>query len=502
MGSYIQDRSQWPLAEDALDIGVDVQANMRRLPDIVTRRKKQISKGGLEEIHLKTLQEEFKNRRAFTVAPSLAHPRAYTKAKRFPFWQEFRMMRDVFDPFQLQTAREASKPGAIPGRILCLSNIFDQQYACARGEGSILPLTSAKRRDLFQCLELATGREVVVLSSPPKPAERKRSRWLPAVKTRFATHTQHVSENFDVSKLRIPAAWFFYAAHVARHARRGDWVLIDNYEFLYIVAVYAAKMRRRDLTFILDYEDGKHLITRGIDRLLSGAAEIFGRRLFSGALLAHPSLARRLPEHLPTLLVPGFVHTTENLPKAPPAVNLTKFVYSGSLDRTRGIDVLIGALAGLPRSGWEIHVTGDGPLKSAVAEVASDTTGQGHIHFHGILASDRFEKLLRSCDVALNCQRVSDPISSVTFPSKTFTYLSAGLGVISSTAGATREILGHACHYYEDDSAPGLADLMTKCIRREFPLQSDEAVREVAQRYSIGGTASRLQDFFAQVQAK
>jgi hypothetical protein len=58
-------------------------------------------------------------------------------------------------------------------RIVCLSNVFDQHYHDLRGEQVLRCLTTPYRSDLFRCLEMASGREVIVLSSPPKAEERR-----------------------------------------------------------------------------------------------------------------------------------------------------------------------------------------------------------------------------------------------------------------------------------------------------------------------------------------
>ena len=53
-------------------------------------------------------------------------------------------------------------------RIICLSNTFDQHYHDQRGEDVERNLTIPYRRDVFQSLERASSRELIVLSSPPK----------------------------------------------------------------------------------------------------------------------------------------------------------------------------------------------------------------------------------------------------------------------------------------------------------------------------------------------
>ena len=388
-------------------------------------------------------------------------------------------------------------PCSTVGRIVCLTNVFDENYQRARDEKIPLPLGS-KRRALFQCLETAAQRELLVLSCPPKALQRRRPRWLAALETRFSTHRQLFCANFDAPKLRIPCSWIFYAAHVVRHTRSGDLVLIDNFEFLYVLAAYAARLGRR-LRFFLDYEDGKHAIDNGWYRLLSGAAEFFGRPLLRGAILAHPSLATRLPKDLPVALVPGFLHPPKPRAAERPADAPVKFLYSGSLDRTRGVDLMLGALPFLPATGWELHITGSGPLQPQVIEVASDPRRDWRVQFHGVLPNEEYEHLMATCDVALNCQRPSDAISDVTYPSKTFTYLSAGLRLISSTASGVREVLGAACWYYHEESSASLAAVMTAMITDGLPEVPEAALREVQTQYSMEGTTRRLQAFLEKI---
>jgi len=385
-----------------------------------------------------------------------------------------------------------------PGRIICLSNVFDENYQGLRREAIPLPLGS-KRRALYRCLEEAAGRELVVLSCPPKALRRRSVRWLESVETTFSTHRQIFCANLDGPKVRIPCSWFFYAAHIVRHTRSGDLVLIDNYEFIYVVAAYAARFGRK-LRFFLDYEDGKHAIDHGWERLLSGAAESFGRPLLRGAMLAHPSQASRLPADLPRELVPGFLHPPKPRPSERPANAPVKFLYTGSLDTTRGVDLMLGALPLLPPAGCELHITGAGPLQPQVVETAAAPIWGGRVQFHGVLPNAEYEDLMASCDVALNCQRTSDPISDVTYPSKTFTYLSAGLRLISSTASSVCEVLGSACCYYPEESSTSLATVMAQFIREGLPPTPEAALREVQTRYSPEGTTNRLKALITQIE--
>jgi glycosyltransferase involved in cell wall biosynthesis len=379
-------------------------------------------------------------------------------------------------------------------KIVCLSNIFDQHYHDVRGAKVERCLTIPYRRDVLQCLEMASGREVIVLSSPPKAMERRAGKWLPPLETQFATHRQLFCANWDVPKLRVPLACVFYACHVLRHVRSGDLVVMDNYEFLYVVAARVVQIFRR-VKFVLIYLDGKHLIDRGWARVLSGLAEAWGRPLLSGAIVSNPDLGKRLPDSMPRELAPGFV--PDELPSATGLPDgEVRFLYAGALAGSHGIDLLLEALDHLPETGWHLIIAGQGPLEEQVIRRAQDPRWQGRVEHRPAMPPEVFEKLLGSNHVGLNCQRISAPISKVTFPSKVFTYLSAGLLVISSKAGCVESVCGNACFYYDGETPLALAAAINEAIENFAAVRQRLNLATVHERYSFQATTKRLRQMF------
>jgi glycosyltransferase involved in cell wall biosynthesis len=381
-----------------------------------------------------------------------------------------------------------------PRRIVCLSNVWDQQYADLRGEAVAPSLSHPKRRNLFDCLETATGLEVIVLSSPPKALARREGRWLHAVETRFSHHRQFFCANWDAPKFRIPFSWILYAFHVRRHVRDGDIILLDNYEWLYVVALYVARLSHR-LNLILDYEDGKHLIDKGLSLLLTRLAEAMGRPLLTAALVAAPRLQKRLPSAIPVEFVPGFYSPPNRHDRPQFGKRDLRFLYSGSLDTTRGVDLILSAVVLLPSRGWQLDITGAGELQEQVRERASRSGNR--ITFHSTLSPDPYNRVLRECDVGLNCQRASNPISEVTFPSKIFTYLTAGLVVLSSRASGVPAVCGDACFYYDEETPTSLAQAMQRLMDNFETIQKQVMQRsKTLEEYSFPGTSKRLRNLF------
>lgn len=382
-----------------------------------------------------------------------------------------------------------------PSRVLALSNVYDDQYHQIRGEEIRRVMSSAKRRDLFHCIEMATERELIVLSSPPKADIHRSSRWLPAIETKFSSHRQLLCSNWDTPKLRIPLSWFFYARHVLKHTRDGDLLIIDNYEIIYVIAALCARIFRR-VTIVLDYEDGKHLIDLGWERILSGLAEFLARPLLHGALLAHPGLAGRLPTSLPTTLIPGFVVTRNHSAKLSMPV---RFLYSGSLDRPRGLDMLLRAIELLPQNGWHLDISGCGIYETEISRLAASEKYADRVTYHGALKQSEYDLLTEECHVGLNCQRSDDPISGVTFPSKIFSYLSAGLTVLSSNASDVSKICGSSLLYFQEETPESLAAAMIEIIN---DLNGEKCRVDGGQTrlyFSIKQTSRRLRDFFQKI---
>ncbi len=387
-----------------------------------------------------------------------------------------------------------------PPRIICLSSVYDQHYHDLRGEKVEHNLTTPFRQTLLRCLETASGREMIVLSSPPKAEERRQGRWLPAVETKYSTHRQFFCCNWDVPKLRVPLSWFFYARHVLRHVHSGDLVVIDNYEFIYIVAARLLALFRR-VKFVLIYLDGKHLADRSWPRVLSWLAETLGRPILNGALLSNPALGKRLVDAIPKELVPGFV--SNELPSGPGTPDKeVRFMYGGGLDHAHGVDLLLESLNHLPEQGWHLLIAGQGPLAEQVIRLTQDPRWRGRVEHQYPPPPEVFNRWLAEAHVGLNCQRTSDPLSSATFPSKVFTYLSAGLPVISSKAGGMEQVCGNACFYYDEETPQALAAAMKAVIENFAAVRQKLNPSAVCKNYSLEATIARMQQMFKAIEAE
>ena len=80
----------------------------------------------------------------------------------------------------------------------------------------------------------------------------------------------------------------------------------------------------------------------------------------------------------------------------------------------------------------------------------------------------------------------------MTFPSKVFTYLTAGLMVISSKASGVETVCGSACLYYEEETPQSLAAAMKEVIEHFSAVRQKLNVTAIYERYSMEATVPRL----------
>ena len=379
-------------------------------------------------------------------------------------------------------------------RIIFLSSIYDAQYLSIRHEAIQPCLSSPKHIYLLNCIQKATGRKLLILSCPPKACSRRRPLWLRSVTTKFSEFEQLFCSSFDAPKIRALLSPILYFFHTVRHVKRGDLIIMHNYYVNYSLLALYFSIRYKS-TIIIDYEDGRHLIDKGVGWYLCRFAEILGKRLVHGAILANALLGKRLSINIPKIVIPGFYSPGALRVNNTRFKSCVRFLYAGTLDETRGVDLLLDAIPHISIDGWALDISGAGPLESRVREFVSDPKYKEKVFFHSVLEPRRYSKLISNANVGLNPQRLNDPISAVTFPSKIFAYLSAELLILTSEACGVREVLGNMCVYYQKDDPVSLATTMINVIRR-YPISHNTDQRN---RFSVESTTDRLRSFFHQV---
>jgi glycosyltransferase involved in cell wall biosynthesis len=372
--------------------------------------------------------------------------------------------------------------------IFILTGAYDDQYLQARRDRVHVCTSAGKRITLYRAIEQAAGKPVVLLSPQPRGYENPQS--LPATTSRFGSQIQLFAKASGVRKIRFALDMLHYARHVASHTRSGDVFIVDNYELIYVLAIQYCRLLGRRNRILLEYEDGKHLIDQGIWRQMSGLAEWLARPWLQGAILATPALGERLPPDIPKVLVPGIL-SEEIVFNPPPAPGQpVAFLYSGSLDSERGGPLLLSYLEqGNFPTDLEIHITGQGHFTDRLLAVQHQFPNV--VHFHGTVSQEELARIRSLCHFGLNLQSSSHPISTVTYPSKTFDYLNAGLRVISTRAAGVTGVLAAAAVYLDEETPAALAAILHQTSES---LRSDDGSRtgNIGRPFTYEGTVKRL----------
>jgi hypothetical protein len=372
--------------------------------------------------------------------------------------------------------------------IFILTGAYDDHYLQTRRDNPVICTSACKRILLYQAIEEAAGKPVVLLS--PQPRGRGVPVVLPAASSRFGNQVQLFAKASGVRKIRFVIDMLHFARHVAKHTRSGDIFVVDNYELIYVLAIQYCRLLGRRNRIFLEYEDGKHLIDKGIWKWLSGLAEWLARPWLEGAILASPTLGERLPPEIPKVLVPGILHEGIMFNPPPAAGQPVAFLYSGSLDVERGGPLLLSYLEeGNFSHGLEIHITGQGHFTDRLRAVQNRFPKI--VHYHGTISQEELARIRSLCHYGLNLQSSAHPVSSVTYPSKTFDYLNAGLRLISTRAAGVTEVLAAAAVYLDEETSATLAHTINQAAKS---LRNEEAtgMDTIGWSFTYKGTVKRL----------
>lgn len=339
--------------------------------------------------------------------------------------------------------------------LFILTGVFDDAYQKTREDSPISCTSAGKRIILYKAIQEASGSKLILLS--PSPRGTKTPYSIEETKTTFHGITQYFSKASRRRKIRFLIDIINYAKFVRLHVGYNSVLIIDNYELIYVIACWYCRFCGLKNTIILEYEDGKHLIDKGIWKFFSDLAEKLGRPLIQGVIAATPTLLARLPKGIPSIVIPGTLRSDRPSPTIPGPNEAIRIIYSGSLDHERGTPLLVDYLeSNLLHPKAEFHITGQGHFVDRIQELTKKSPKQ--IFFHGMLPRNELDQLQSSCHYGLNIQNSSNPVSHVTYPSKTFDYANAGLRLITTRTAGVDLIFGDEAIYINDDTKKSFSE--------------------------------------------
>lgn len=163
------------------------------------------------------------------------------------------------------------------------------------------------------------------------------------------------------------------------------------------------------------------------------------------AVVANGEGLRQLAEAaLPGLsvpVVPNGVDAERNRPSAAvpksSAAGTPRLLIVGRLVHQKGIDILLRALATLPRDAFELEVVGDGPDRAALKDLANRLGVADRVRFAGWVERDRIAEHYRAADAFVFPSRLEG------MPNVVLEAMAFALPVIATDVPGNRDVVVH-----------------------------------------------------------
>lgn len=209
--------------------------------------------------------------------------------------------------------------------------------------------------------------------------------------------------------------------------------------------------------------------------------------------------ARRLVDRTASTIVHNGVDTTRFAPRersAPSAPPRVRFIALGRLDRRKGLDLALEALARTPLATLEI--VGDGSERAALESIVGRLGLRTRVRFTG--HEDDVRSAIARSDVALSSAR-EEGLGIALLES-----MAMGLPVVAFPTGGIPEIVldGETGWLAGDRTAGALADAMAAAVvsRPERERRGAAARRRVVERFSIDAMRAGYEDVYARLDSR
>lgn len=225
------------------------------------------------------------------------------------------------------------------------------------------------------------------------------------------------------------------------------------------VALWAKK--KYGIPIILQYEDGltQDANVGGIKKLIYEKIEKKTLPQLDGAFLVNSKIS--VP--CPSVVIRGVIRDAENkcakkVEIAQQEKQIPTVLFASTLDRQRGIDCLLEALA-YTKTDFKLQITGRGEGENRIKECDDN-----RIEYLGFLDYETYQQVLSEADVCINAQLAHHEFGNFSFPSKISEYLSERKLVVSSDVADAKEVLKDLAFVYEDDAPEQLAEAIERAV--------------------------------------
>ena len=249
--------------------------------------------------------------------------------------------------------------------------------------------------------------------------------------------------------MRIITSYIYAFFWVIKNVKTGDTVITYNFPPIYAIPILIKKIFI-SFRLIVEFEDFYNKDDKR--HFLYGPFEKFGINFANSFIASSVGMSNYIKENRNNtkIIINGgyFEDVNTKLEGNQDSLNTTKIVYSGTLDKERGIKDLIKLFQSNKSDKFDLTFSGSGPLEKYIKEISVQDS---RVSFVGLLNEDDYNILIRNSHICVNPQWTS---ISVNFPSKITMYLSYGKIVLSTKIDSlVNSPYKDLLNFYDEDNA-------------------------------------------------
>lgn len=321
---------------------------------------------------------------------------------------------------------------------------------------------------------------------------------------RWGAHDRKIG-SVSVREIEMP---FFFNATITKIAaimsvgRLVDQIIKDfgSARFVWLYNGYAFESmfgriakRRFNCPVVFEFEDWHFARSRGFSPkpLLDWVAWRMLKHNVDVSFSVNSALARRLgSSYGASYLLPGIVPLAisfDNGSALPFSASddIVRVGYFGQLNVEKGADLVLALAERLP-FGYELHVTGIGPLAKAFEDMSNRKTTA--LIFHGAVPVAELYRIVRGCDIILNPHEPLAEDSGGLFPFKVIEAVSSGRVLISTELPVSGfDVVLDGVNFVERDVESFLRAIVdAKSYYTSSRIKIEESAKEAFKRFGDG----------------
>lgn len=246
----------------------------------------------------------------------------------------------------------------------------------------------------------------------------------------------------------------------------------------YLDSSYHVKLIVTDLPEYYDYSERVSLIKRFLRKKNNNAIYKCLKRVDSFVLLTEAMKEPLQVGNRPYVIVEGISANIQNLPndyeKEKGARKI--ILYTGTLDRIFGIDVLLEAFSLMENNNYELWICGSGDYVEGVKNAANNDS---RIKFFGYVTKTEAEMKQKEASILVNPRQNKGEYTKYSFPSKTMEYLASGKPVVAYKLDGIPNEYDNYINYVADNTSCALKEKLVDVLENyeSYSVKAQKAIK-------------------------